>query len=353
MLSILLSLACTPDQGLTSLNTVDPVIEGFGALSGRVCDPTGFTWLQGAFVYVNVYDEEGYIDSVLSTTTDENGYWSLQEIPAHYEVEIWVQKGDQIIESHELTIRANKNNTIDEPACLDPTTLDIVVVQGNYDDFDRVLDAMQVGGYEYVDGTDENVLRDFLKNPTAMAEYDLIFFNGGHVEDGIIWDKQGNETNSDVVEIHDNIRQYVKDGGSVYASDWSYDVITQIWPGKLDFIGAESAPDAAQLGTHQIVNAVVSNYALQDFLELESPYIPVTFDLPVWPPMVTASDSVSVHLTADVEYRDGGITLYQSNSPLLVSFNGGGGRVVFSSYRMVANDDAEMLKVMKYVMFAL
>ena len=69
--------------------------------------------------------------------------------------------------------------------------------------------------------------------------------------------------------------------------------------------------------------------------------------------MSSASDSVSVHLTADVEYRNGDIILYQSNSPLLVSFNGGGGRVVFSSYRMVANDDAEMLKVMKYVMFAL
>jgi hypothetical protein len=39
--------------------------------------------------------------------------------------------------------------------------------------------------------------------------------------------------------------------------------------------------------------------------------------------------------------------------PLLVSFNGGGGRVVFSSFRLAANDSEEMTSLMRYVLFSL
>ncbi len=350
--TLLFALACESDNVLHPQDDVVTPTDGYGDISGRVCDPTGYTWLEGATVFVNVYDVDGWLIEVKMTLTDKDGWWSLSELPTGSAHEVMIQKGTEVIETHTVDVRSGRTTKLDEPPCLDPSTLDIAVIAGNYDDFDQVLDHMGIADYAIIDGLDQAQLEDFLLNPTAMADYDLIFFNGGALEEGIVYDT-ADSTNPLPAEIQQNLRDFVEAGGSVYASDWAYDVIVQTWPGRLDFLGAEGTPNSAQLGSSQTVNARVSNYAMSEFLEAEGDYVPVVFDLPVWPPVVQVSSTVSTHLVADVEYRENGVTLYQAASPLLVSFNGGGGRVVFSSYRMVANDSEDMVKVMKYVMFAL
>jgi hypothetical protein len=42
----------------------------------------------------------------------------------------------------------------------------------------------------------------------------------------------------------------VNNGGSVYASDWAYDVVEIGWPDRVDFVGADEIPNDAQLGEH-------------------------------------------------------------------------------------------------------
>ena len=350
--ALLLSLACQSDSTLKRIDDVETPVIGYGDIAGRVCDPTGYTWLEGATVFVNLYDEEGWLTEVKMAVTDEDGWWSLSELPTGTAHEVMIQKGTEVIETHTVDIRAGRTTKIDEPACLDPSNLDIAVISGNYDDFDQVLDHMGISTYDVIDGLDQTQLEDFLLNPEAMAEYDLLFFNGGSLEEGIFYDTEGTGTTIPA-EVQANLRAFVEAGGSVYASDWAYDVIVQTWPDRLDFLGAEGTPNSAQLGASQSVNARVANYAMGEFLELDSDYVPVVYDLPVWPPLVQVGSTTSTHLVADVEYKENGVTLYQAASPLLVSFNGGGGRVVFSSFRLVANDNEEMVKVMKYVMFAL
>jgi hypothetical protein len=350
--TLLFALACQSDTQLKALDDVVTPTIGYGDISGRVCDPTGYTWLEGATVFVNIYDDEGWLTEVKITTTDEDGWWSLSELPTGQAHEVMIQKGTEVIESHTVDIRAGRTTKLEEPACLDPSTLDIAVISGNYDDFDQVLDHMGITDYVVINGLDQVELEDFLLNPTAMADYDLIFFNGGTLEEGVFYDTE-DASNPTVAEVQQNLRDFVTEGGSVYASDWAYDVLVQTWPDRLDFLGAEGTPNSAQLGASQAVNARVANFAMSEFLELDTDYVPVTYDLPVWPPLVQVGSTVSTHLVADIEYRENGVTLYQAASPLLVSFNGGGGRVVFSSFRMVANDNEDMVKVMKYVMFAL
>lgn len=350
--TLLFALACESENKLHSRNEVETPTIGYGDISGRVCDPTGYTWLEGATVFVNVFDEEGWLVEVKQTETDKDGWWSLSELPTGTAHEVMIQKGTEVIETHTIDIRNGRTTKIEEPPCLDPSTLDIAVISGNYDDFDQVLDHMGIGDYEIIDGLNQAEIEDFLLNPEAMAEYDLIFFNGGTLEEGIFYDTEGTGTTVPD-EVKANLVAYVENGGSVYASDWAYDVVVQTWPDRLDFLGAEGTPNSAQLGASQAVNARIANYAMGEFLDQESEYVPVVYDLPVWPPLVQVGSTVSTHLVADVEYRENGVTLYQAASPLLVSFNGGGGRVVFSSFRMVANDNEDMVKVMKYVMFAL
>lgn len=351
----LLMAACGPsDNTIHSRNDNDGGEPTYGDLAGRVCDPTGIAWLEGATVYVNVKDAQGYISSILSTTTDAEGRWTLVDVPVGQNSTVFVQKGNEIIESHEVEVVRNRTVTIPEPVCFDPRELKIALVSGNYDDFDRVLDNMGISDYTMLDGLDKGALVAFLSSEEAMSEYDMIFFNGGHVEEGVIYDSE-NPDNPDLPIIRENLEAYLDAGGRVYASDWAYDWIAQIWPNKVDFLGAEQAPNDAQLGTTQRVDAVISDYALSQFMEDADGSMSVLYDLPVWPPIAGTNSSVSVHLTGTVEYRESGTLLYQYSSPLLISYNVGpnNGKLVYSTFRLVANNNEELIRLMQYVMFAL
>lgn len=353
-LLVLLAGACTPDNELRNLNDNEGGEPTYGDISGRACDPSGVSWLAGATVYVNVMNAEGYISEIISTTTDAEGYWTLVDVPTGQDTVVYIQKGNEVVESHDVDVVRNRTVTIPEPTCFDPQELKIALIAGNYDDFDRVLENMGISDYTMIDGLDRGTLVQFLSSQEAMAEYDMIFFNGGHVEEGVVYDHE-NPSNPDLSVIRDNLKSYLDAGGRVYASDWAYDWVAQIWPDKVDFLGAEAAPNDAQLGTTQRVDAIISDYALAEFMESEDQTFSVLYDLPVWPPIAGAGSAVSVHLTGTIEYRESGTLLYQYSSPLLVSFNVGlnNGKVVFSTFRLVANNNQDLIRMMQYVMFAL
>ena len=226
------------------------------------------------------------------------------------------------------------------------------MVTGDFDDFDKVLEAIGALDYGMIDGTHRGQLESFLLDLPAMEAYDLIFFNGGCLEEGIFYDTVDAE-NPVPVTVIENIQAYVEGGGRIYASDWSYDLIEQAWPDKIDFLGVDHVPDSAQLGNAQLVNSSISNEVLGLFLEDDDGEMDVLYDLPVWPPIEQVGNTVSTHLLGTVTYREAGVDIPISSSPLIVSFNGGGGKVVFSTFRLAANLDSQMLQLWKYAMFEL
>ena len=59
----ILGLGCESENTVKRINDNDGGVPTYGDVSGRVCDPTGFTWLEGASVYANLADPEtGYIN---------------------------------------------------------------------------------------------------------------------------------------------------------------------------------------------------------------------------------------------------------------------------------------------------
>ena len=151
--------------------------------------------------------------------------------------------------------------------------------------------------------------------------------------------------------IRSNIKAYVEAGGAIYASDWAYDVVEQTWPSAINFVGADEIPDSAQLGEYGIINAAVSDAALAEWLG--SDYTQVEYDLPVWPPIEGVADTVSVHMTGSIDYREG-ISIYTvAASPLLVSFTVGDGKVAYSTFRVAKNADADIILTLQYMMYNL
>lgn len=321
------------------------------SLQGRVCDLSGRTWLSDALVYTHLFTADGNLYETRQAYSDQDGYWYLDGLPPEQDYTIYVQFGDDIIETHEVFLNDGEFRALEEPDCFDPLQLDVAVVTGDYDNFDLVLESLGFANYQLIDGLAETEIRDFLSDLDAMRQFDIIFLNGGHVEENILYDLDDADAGSTPALILENLREYVRGGGSLYASDWAYDAIELAWPDRIEFVGDDAIPDSAQHGEYAIVQANVADAALADWLG--EPQLDIEYDLPVWPPIESVNEATTTHLTATVTYRIGTDSYNLSNVPILVSFGSGEGRVAYSTFRVAKNGDAEMLSVLQYMMYNL
>lgn len=366
--AVLFLTACPNDVKLYK-EPDDNVAVNPGQISGRVCDASGKTWLQDATVYTHVKDGDRIIETKVAYT-DRDGFWLIEELPAERSYDIFIQYGSTRLweqEEYGVWLADGQKLELDEPDCFDPLQIDVAIVSGSYDDFALVLQNMGFGNYVEVDGLDDDELIGFLTDLDNLLSYDIIFFDGGGSEAGIFYEdpvssedepgigEEGEATDTGATPLYEtvqaNLQAYVAARGSIYASDWAYGVVEQTWPDRLDFVGDDSIPDAAQLGEYDLVNAAVSDTSLANWLDAD--YIQVEYDLPVWAPVESASDSVSVHLKGNVSYRVGTSTYSLPTAPLLVSFTAGEGKVVYSTFRVAKNASTEMLLVLQYMMYNL
>ena len=345
----LVAAACQTENQLAATVPRAEVVNP-GSISGRVCDPTGRTWLADALAYVNVADDAGLIYETKKAFTDLEGEFTIDDLPGNKDYTVYVTYGPDQLMAESVHVGNGEDIVLDEPSCFDPLELDVAVVTGNYDDFGRVLDDMGFVNYHPVNGEDQTELTDFLSSPDELAKYDLIFIDGGIVEDGVIYNLL-DPTDPVPAAIMDNLRNYVDEGGSIYASDWSYDIVEIGWPDKIEFVGADERPDDAQMGDYTKVDAAVTDASLSEYLGKQ--YISIEYDLPVWPPIETTSRTVSVHLTGSVNYSDGLSDYTLSSVPLLVTFNSGNGKVAFSTFRVVRNGNEDILRTLQYIMYNL
>jgi hypothetical protein len=300
--------------------------------------------------YVNLLDDAGAIRDTRIAYTDLDGYWEIKDLPGDEEYTWYTMYGPTTLDSDKVYVPGGTTVEIEEPDCFDPLALDVAVVEGNYDDFHLVLNEMGFANYELIDGLDQAEIKDFLSNAEKLAEYDIIFFNGGFIESEVIYNEE-NPLDADVALRLANLKAFVENGGTVYASDWAYDVVEIIWPEAADFVGDDLEPNAAQMGDYGSVTASVTDTSLSEFLGVDT--LDILYDLPVWPPASETSGSVSVHLEGRVFYTDGQNSGVPLNSPLLFSFNAGQGKVVYSSFRVARNASAEMVDTLQYMMYSL
>jgi hypothetical protein len=248
MLALLLPLVigCTSDNSFHSVP--DAAGSGDGSITGRVCDPELRTWLEGAIVYTHLADTSGFIYDTRVTTSDGEGRWTLEDLGGPVDYEVYVVVDNLVVDSFLVHLEEGADVVMDDPSCFEDLDLDVAVVSGDYDDFEGLLERIGVFEYDAVNGQTGEELIQFLASAENLSTYDVIFFNGGHLEEDVFYDVDGSDTEGTVQAVADSLTAYVKSGGMLYASDWSYDVVEGIWPDKIDFLGDDEVPDAAQKG---------------------------------------------------------------------------------------------------------
>jgi len=350
------------DEGGGGGSTDTPPPPSKGNVTGVVRAPEGTIPISGALVYLSqsappaipdgVYCDacEELTSSTPHTLTGANGYFDL---PTHLTGDLFlvVQKG-QFRRVRQVTIN---EGTQAMPAAV--TTLPARMDKANGDDVPRM--ALIQGQWDHIEVSLAklglaNITEGFLgpEVDTANAAFD--FIDSG-ARDGLLtnWDQiknyhivfipcsgsSGTTCNDSLpgnAQVQENLRQFVRAGGKLYATDYSYEFVRQPWPQLVTFNSANGSIGSGCLSFEYDAPATVNDAGMRDWLAAQNP--PITnFDVVANYTMV---DALNAGPVLDLDGNSINTTpknwvsgLWQGgNHPATVSFQDQCGRVMFSTY---------------------
>jgi hypothetical protein len=350
---------------------------GPGDIIGKSCAPSGEV-LAGATVTLDGFDCDGNAYPTRTTTTDANGEYTFDDVPSgqhtitvtsgsfNRQQQVYVQPGQTL----DLSTGAAK-------VCFESGNVEIAVIEGSYDAVEEILDDL---GLDYdVRGDDQtggSILNPspppethaFLMDLNAMREYDIIFINCGD-----LWDALQSSAPGDMSTIISNIKAFLDDGNSLYASDWAHPFIENVYPDAVDFYGNDSNVNEARIGyAPQTVQAEVSP-DISNVLGHSSPTIEFPHDPYANPPIINThwvvAEGVGAnstrHLWSDVDLCESHFSAgascdrrasTQSDAPILVTHKApSGGTAIFTSFHNKRQHDLndDMEKIMRFLIFQL
>lgn len=334
---------------------------GAGTVTGRVCAPDGQTWLAGARVFVGDPNSP-----TTETSTDGDGRFTLTGVPEG-SITIQVQK-NSFTATYTVTVTNGLTTVVPEEMCaVIPTMTRVAVVSGRYDNVRCVLTgqtdplASQTGhecnipglGLDTsrvtsLDGLSPQWASSLLGNYAAMSMYDIIFFNCG-VDDARA------TANPNTATYAANLRRFVEQGGSVYASDWAAPLIELAFPEFITWQGGTPTADnveQAKVGTVQTLTANVVDPGIRAALGQQT--VNLSFDLPAWVAMKSTAPATQTYIRGNAERSQGFFgTAQMANIPFTVGFDVGQGRVIFTSFHQERNVTPDMVAVLNLLVFEL
>ncbi len=209
---------------------------GYGSLKGRVCAPSQQIYVANARVTIDTYDCEGK-ELHLETVTKGNGSYSFERVPCG-DQKVKVEAGS-FNTTFNVPIRTGQGSDITgvgTKLCFAANAANIAVFWGQWDEMHHLLGQLEVDYtfYNYKPDWEADTRPEeieavkLLLDPDRLAAYDILFFNCG--SEYVDWVDQ-------VPAIGENLKDFVHDGGSIYASDRAWALVEAAFPDAVDFWG--------------------------------------------------------------------------------------------------------------------
>ena len=325
---------------IPSPSTCAPVAPaGTGAVAGRVCAPDGSTWLAAADVSV----------ADVATTTDADGRFLLDDVPAGAQT-LHVRKGS-FASTRSIVVPVDATLTIPDDECELDDDMAIAVVTGRNDDVGTILESIGVdpAWITTYSGTGTGWGAELLEDWDALSQYDVVFVNCGAngIDDyfflGLF------TTVVDSTAAVENLRRFVDEGGSVYASDEAYDLIERAWPDAVDFHGDDAAIDDAQIGVQESDPVPVDIVDVGLAAAMGTSTFDIHFNYTLWAIVESVAADTQVYTRGDAPTSDG----VKVDVPLTVGFARGQGRVLYTSFHQEPGVDSATQQLLRLLMFEL
>lgn len=342
-----------------------------GRLSGKVVAPEGTIPIAGALVYLTNAPPAAIPDGVYCdkcvrlqdgtphTLTQVNGQFQFEAWPGTYQLVVQkgafrrvrsftVKEGDQTVPLALTTLPAitDKANGDDIPK--------IAVVLGGWDPIEVVLAKMGLKATLSVSlGKVQVLAKDapafdiyglhhplesspfpnanaLLSDPKQMSKYHIVFLPcSGSPSTG---DPGSGPACSGVYNpaAKATLQSFVQAGGRVYASDWYYEYVRQVFPKYITWAGETSQQGSACQSGGGTQSVTKADTGLVDWLAAQSHSLPTVKDAwtqiaSVQPQMGPDADGKIVSITPRVWVEAGG-------APVSASLQHGCGRVFYTTY---------------------
>lgn len=324
-----------------------------GTLTGTVLAPEGTIPISGALVYLTpelpqAIPQQVFCDKCIELASDIP--YTLSAADGTFTVEAY-RTGEQFLVVQKGAFRRVRTVNVAEgdamvdlalttlPAASDPSNGDdipkMAVLDGTYDDIENSLAKLglgQVDSYgDLVSGTESFTLvqdsarNAFLTDYATLSQYHIVYFPcATSWPDGFLSDPN----------VIQNLRQYMNDGGRLYVTDYTYDVLRQTDANPISWLYDTGSYGSAESGYYD-ANSTATDQGLADWLGAQG--ITTFLAEANW----TVIDSVNPYPAND---EDGTATTFDptvwvtgdvpgvGQKPLTVSYQHGCGRALFSTY---------------------
>ncbi len=348
--------------GLTRLPDPACLDTAPGSLHGKVCGVgNGIAgsnyWVDEARVYI----VEG--QAVYETFTNSRGEYDLLDVPPGPQT-LHVEKGSYNA-TLEVMVQSGGATDVD-PVCVG-NSVKVGVVTGLYDAMHQLLldlnlrvrncipstadfcpaQLSQNGAITLIDGIDSSdYITEVLMDPLALGEFDILFFNCGMADIYL---------GSSPPQVFDNLQDFVADGGSIYVSDWAYEILRLGFASSFDFHGDDNVRGAAKIGL--IDDALLADIVDTDLIgAIGSNRVQLTFPKGSWVvPSAVQSTAVEVWVRGDILANPSGTGTTLYDTPLLMHTTVGDGNVFFTTFHASEEFGVgdQMLAILQYLVFEL
>ena len=346
-----------------------------GTVQGTICAPDLHTSVAGATVTVSgVCDGQSFTQT---TTTNASGQFTIT-VPAG----TWnlTATSGSFTQSFPITVTAGETttNTMDQQYCFSATITKLAVITGAGDQIENLLTAT---GFTptLIDGTTTGFAANalpFLLSPTQLAEYNVIFIDCGAGRTSITQADGGQSYDEfylgpDSATIATNLQNFVKNGGSVYASDWAFIFIYLGWGTQFEWetSAGNTSPGSISFPfdpydlmgfKNQTVTANVVDTGLAGYLGKNTVTISFPTTMNHWGLLSAVNSPATALITGSVQACTTGSCSNgagASTAPLAALYrvtNGPGGAVAYTSFHNVNQAvPADIETILKYIVFKL
>ncbi len=311
---------------------------GPGGLIGQTCRPDGGA-IPGATVTVEGFDCDG-TPFEEEMTADNEGYYDFEDLPAGDHT-ISITSGsfeateDVTIVKDQVTDRESIGNKV----CLTGDEADIAVVFGSMDDIAGLLDGMGIE-YDMYQSADRG---DLLGDQDTLNNYDVVFAECGA-------DLSASGYASDDLEY--NMRRFVQEGGSLYASDWAHDFVQEAMPEAMlfadDVDSSMVSPRSGPGGDHPV------DPVSDEMINLMGPE-QMEFDFTGAFAIVSDINEPGGEVQFEAHYEPGYDGHEGDTTPAMITYDDplGSGFVIYTEFHNSAQATDEVEDILEYMIFQL
>ena len=190
-------------------------------------------------------------------------------------------------------------------------SIKIGVTHSGFDDVGQILEFFGGGADFYVIGTRE------LQSADILGQFYAVFINCGSHDD----------VDADV------LRDYVYNGGVVYASDLAGEPLTAAFPAIFDY---EQISSLMTISRANVAHSSLASHMGTSTLD-------VVFNMGGWYAITALSEDATVYIEGDIPGH--------GPSPLAMSFDYGEGTVFYTSFHNNAQATTDMVNFIEYLVF--